>query len=86
MQSVCGPQADVYNVGSCKVNWAYWIAIICMIDAFVLSYLSLMFIEREIEASTVTNERQSAETGTMDDFRSRRMMANGSYNQDTTTL
>lgn len=57
-----------------------------MIDAFVLSYLSLMFIEREIEASTATDARQSPETGTMDDFRSRRMMTNGSYNQDTTTL
>lgn len=57
-----------------------------MIDAFVLSYLSLMFIEREIEASTATDARQSAETGSMDDFRSRRMMTNGSYNQDTTTL
>lgn len=86
VQSACGPQADVYSVGRCKVNWAYWIAIICMIDAFVLSYLSLMFIEREIEASTATDARQSAETGTMDDFRSRRMMTNGSYNQDTTTL
>ena len=57
-----------------------------MVDAFVLSYLSLMFIEREIEASNVTSSRRSDETGTMEDGRTRRMAANGYYNQDTTTL
>ncbi|XP_068719853.1 LHFPL tetraspan subfamily member 3 protein-like [Montipora capricornis] len=86
VKSVCGPEADMYKPGSCKVNWAYWIAIICMVDAFVLSYLSLMFIEREIEASNVASSRRSDETGTMEDGRTRRMAANGYYNQDTTTL
>lgn len=86
VKTVCGQQADVYKIGKCQVNWAYWIAIICMLDAFVLSYLSLMFIEREIGTTNVEARKRSAETGTLDDFRSRRMAANGYYNQDTTTL
>lgn len=86
VRAVCGQQADVYKIGKCKVNWAYWIAIICMVDAFVLSYLSLMFIEREIGTPNVTSRKQSAQTSTTEDFRSRRLESNGYYNQDTTTL
>ena len=86
VKAVCGPEADVYKIGSCKVNWAYWIAIICMADAFVLSYLSLMFIEREIGTPNVTSRRQSNGPSAEDDIRSRRAAANGYYNQDTTTL
>ena len=86
VQGVCGPNAGIYKIGSCKVNWAYWIAVICMADAFVLSYLSLMFIEREIGTPNVTNRKRSNGTNTDDDFRGRRMVSHGYYNQDTTTL
>lgn len=82
VQAICGPEAGVYKIGNCKVNWAYWIAVICMADAFVLSYLSLMFIEREIGTTTVTSRKASTDDG----FRGRRMESNGYYQQDTTTL
>lgn len=86
VQAICGPEAGVYKIGNCKVNWAYWIAVICMADAFVLSYLSLMFIEREIGTPNVTSRKRSSGTSTDDDFRGRRMASNGYYQQDTTTL
>ncbi|KAL9974047.1 hypothetical protein ACROYT_G020577 [Oculina patagonica] len=86
VQSICGPEAGIYKIGDCKVNWAYWIAVICMADAFVLSYLSLMFIEREIGTPNVTSRKRSSGASNEDDFRGRRMASTGYYQQDTTTL
>lgn len=86
VQAICGPEAGIYKIGDCKVNWAYWIAVICMADAFVLSYLSLMFIEREIGTPNVTPRKRSSGISNEDDFRGRRMTSTGYYEQDTTTL
>lgn len=86
VQAICGLEAGVYKIGNCKVNWAYWIAVICMADAFVLSYLSLMFIEREIGTPAVTSRKRSSAASADDGFRGRRMASNGYYEQDTTTL
>lgn len=55
VKAICGEDAGSYNAGTCDVQWAYWIAVICMIDAFVLSFLSLMFIDREIGTLSVEN-------------------------------
>ena len=86
VKAVCGPEADRYKIGNCNVNWAYWIAIICMADAFVLSYLSLMFIEREIGTPNVTSRRQESNgTNPEDGIRSGRA-AEGYHNNDTTSL
>lgn len=86
VKAVCGPEADRYKIGNCNVNWAYWIAIICMADAFVLSYLSLMFIKREIGTPNVTSRRQESNgTNPEDGIRSGRA-AEGYHNNDDTSL
>lgn len=82
VQLVCGLEVDVYKIGSCKVNWVYWIVIICMVDVFVFSYFFLMFIECEIEVLNVMSLRCFDEIGIMEDGRIRRMVVNGYYNQD----
>lgn len=48
VQVICGFEVGVYKIGNCKVNWVYWIVVICMVDVFVFSYFFFMFIEWEI--------------------------------------
>lgn len=50
VKEVCGESATSFSAGTCEVKWAYVIAIICMADAFILSFLSLLFIEREMRS------------------------------------
>ena len=85
VKNICGSDAGVYKTGTCEVRWAYWIAVICTIDAFVLSYLSLMFIEREIGTPSVASSKRSSSTNTEDEESGTRMPTSG-FRQNTTQL
>ena len=50
VKAVCGQGAASYVSGACEVKWGFYITVICMFDAFILSFLSLLFIEREIRS------------------------------------
>lgn len=59
VKEVCGESAASFSAGKCEVKWAFFIAVICMADAFILSFLSLLFIERELRSSESTQLRHS---------------------------
>lgn len=42
VKEVCGPEASSYNVGQCSIRWAYILAIIGVVDCFVLSILAFV--------------------------------------------
>lgn len=42
VKEVCGPEAGSYNVGQCSIRWAYILAIIGVVDCFVLSILAFV--------------------------------------------
>lgn len=42
VKEVCGPEASGYNVGQCSIRWAYILAIIGVVDCFVLSILAFI--------------------------------------------
>ncbi|EDO37179.1 predicted protein [Nematostella vectensis] len=59
VRAVCGSSAGSYQSGSCDVKWSYWVALVCMFDAFILSFLSLMFIEKEGFLKTLKPKRKN---------------------------
>lgn len=40
VREVCGNEAGSYNVGQCSIRWAYMLAMIGVVDCFVLSILA----------------------------------------------
>lgn len=42
VKEVCGPEAGSYNVGQCSIRWAYVLAMIGVLDCFVLSILAFV--------------------------------------------
>lgn len=42
VKEVCGPEAGSYSVGQCSIRWAYILAIIGVVDCFVLSILAFV--------------------------------------------
>ena len=47
VQTVCSERAESYKLGECKMMWVYWLAILCAVDAFILSSLALLIIVKD---------------------------------------
>ena len=47
VKEVCGPEAGSYNVGQCSIRWAYILAMIGVVDCFVLSTLAFVLGVRQ---------------------------------------
>ncbi len=49
IKEVCGSEADDYNPGQCGVRWAYILAMIGVVDCFVLSILAFVLGTRYVK-------------------------------------
>ena len=49
VRGICGKEAKDYGLGLCGIRWAFVMAFICVIDAFILSLLALVLSKRQIE-------------------------------------
>jgi hypothetical protein len=47
VEKVCGKEAGKYNVGSCEIRWAYILAIVGILDAFILAVLAFLLANRQ---------------------------------------
>jgi len=47
VEAVCGTEAGKYNVGKCEIRWAYILAIVGILDAFVLAVLAFLLANRQ---------------------------------------
>lgn len=47
IREICSAKADAYKLGDCKMMWVYWLAIICTIDAFVLSCFAWLIVVKD---------------------------------------
>jgi len=47
VEKVCGKDASKYNVGSCEIRWAYILAIVGIMDAFILAVLAFLLANRQ---------------------------------------
>lgn len=44
---MCGQRTDKYTLGNCTVRWAYILAIISILDALLLAFLSFTLGNRQ---------------------------------------
>lgn len=68
VKEVCGPEASSYNVGQCSIRWAYILAIIGVVDCFVLSILAFVLGTRHTKLlpdQYVHQTMMSAQHGSM---------------------
>ena len=49
IKDVCGNQATMYNPGDCSVRWSFILAIISVIDVFVLCILAFVLGSRYVK-------------------------------------
>ena len=49
VRGICGQQAHNYKLGLCGIRWAFVMAFICVIDAFILCILALVLSKRKVE-------------------------------------
>ena len=47
IRQICSDSADSYELGKCEMMWVYWLAIICTIDAFILSCFAWLIVVRD---------------------------------------
>lgn len=47
VKSLCGEDTDKYTIGACSVRWAYILAIMGILDAFILSFLAFVLGNRQ---------------------------------------
>jgi hypothetical protein len=44
IRQICSDSAESYELGQCKMMWVYWLAIICTVDAFILSAFAWLIV------------------------------------------
>lgn len=49
IKEVCGPNATMYNAGDCQVRWSFILAIISVVDVFVLCILAFVLGSRYVK-------------------------------------
>lgn len=47
VKRMCGEETDKYTIGACSVRWAYILAIMGIMDAFILSFLAFVLGNRQ---------------------------------------
>lgn len=47
VKRMCGERTDKYSLGNCTVRWAYILAIISILDALLLAFLSFTLGNRQ---------------------------------------
>lgn len=47
VKRMCGQRTDKYSLGNCTVRWAYILAIISILDALLLAFLSFTLGNRQ---------------------------------------
>ena len=49
VRGICGKESNDYFLGLCGIRWAFVMAFICVIDAFILSILAVVLSKRKVE-------------------------------------
>merc|ERR1719382_2223276 len=49
VRGICGKESKDYFLGLCGIRWAFVMAFICVIDAFILSILAVVLSKRKVE-------------------------------------
>ena len=63
VRGICGKEAQDYGLGLCGIRWAFVMAFICVIDAFILSLLALVLSKRQIEPLPALNSSNNIYRG-----------------------
>ena len=48
VRGICGKESNDYALGLCGIRWAFVMAFICVIDAFILSILAVVLSKRKV--------------------------------------
>merc|ERR1719510_1535083 len=49
VRGICGHEANDFKLGLCGIRWAFVMAFICVIDAFILCILAVVLSKRKVE-------------------------------------
>jgi len=49
VRGICGKESNDFFLGLCGIRWAFVMAFICVIDAFILSILAVVLSKRKVE-------------------------------------
>lgn len=49
VKGVCGPEADNYSIGNCRVRWAYILAIVAFFDSIILGCLAFTLAGKKVK-------------------------------------
>ena len=49
VRAICGKESNEYVLGLCGIRWAFVMAFICVIDAFILCILAVVLSKRKVE-------------------------------------
>lgn len=49
VRAICGKEASDFKLGLCGIRWAFVMAFICVIDAFILCILAVVLSKRNVK-------------------------------------
>lgn len=61
VRQICGPSANVFDLGECGIRWAYLLAVIGCFDALILSSLAFILATKHVKLQADPGHTQNGQ-------------------------